>query len=89
MLCLACACKYSGPRHGVRDTATEYAHSKSLEIDGSSYPAVPVEARVRRSGLYAKGFLHHQLHGVASALQDLSTAPVDGVVLRPSMLGDR
>ena len=32
MLCLACACKYSGPRHGVRDTATEYAHSKSLEI---------------------------------------------------------
>ena len=57
---------------------------------GSSYPAaVPVEARVRRSGLNAKGFLHHQLHGVASALQDLSTTPVDGVVLCLSMFGDR
>ena len=52
-------------------------------------PAVPVEAsveaRVCRCGLYAEGFLHHQLHGVASALQDLSTTPVDGVVLCPSM----
>ena len=46
---------------------------------GSSYPP----------SLYAKGFLHHQLHGVASALQNLSTTPVDGVILCPSMLGDR